>query len=282
MSDGFFVVFLFTEGISKLIVGYSLNVAALVQHQPVTEKGYYAVRMGSVVKDLLDTSNGMIIDYATNGSRTEFLDIYLGAKCRFFIGSAAGITELPKVFRRPILSVNQLPLEWTHSWGPQDIFIPKKIWLRSEARFLTYLEILTSGIGTGVNGNQYSEAGADPIENTPEEIASAVLEMEARLSGEWSGVYSHKNVLGSLMSLQLLCAACLFLQGWHRLLTGAQVHLTGDLALGDVEAGLLVCVVLPQNRFLVRADQPHHPVQLEPTVGKADHVRTQRLLYLLL
>lgn len=45
--------------------------------------------------------------------------------------------------------------------------------------------------------------------------------MTRGLSGEWSGVYSHKNVLGSLMSLQLLCAACLFLQGWHRLLTGA-------------------------------------------------------------
>jgi exopolysaccharide production protein ExoQ len=53
--------------------------------------------------------------------------------------------------------------------------------------------------------------------------------MTRGLSGEWSGVYSHKNVLGSLMSLQLLCAACLFLQGWHRLLTGAAF--LGALAL---------------------------------------------------
>ncbi|MGT2480720.1 O-antigen ligase family protein [Methylobacterium oryzae CBMB20] len=37
--------------------------------------------------------------------------------------------------------------------------------------------------------------------------------------GNWAGIYSHKNVLGSLASLQLLCAACLFLQGWNRLLT---------------------------------------------------------------
>ncbi|MDP4004959.1 O-antigen ligase [Methylobacterium sp. NEAU K] len=49
------------------------------------------------------------------------------------------------------------------------------------------------------------------------------------LSGEWSGIYSHKNVLGSLMSLQLLCAACLFLEGWHRLLTA--VAFLGALGL---------------------------------------------------
>ena len=49
------------------------------------------------------------------------------------------------------------------------------------------------------------------------------------LSGEWSGIYSHKNVLGGLMSLQLLCAASLFLQGWQRFLTAAAF--VGALAL---------------------------------------------------
>ena len=39
------------------------------------------------------------------------------------------------------------------------------------------------------------------------------------LGGEWLGIYPHKNVLGSMMALQLLCAACLFLQGWLRPLT---------------------------------------------------------------
>lgn len=66
------------------------------------------------------------------------------------------------------------------------------------------------------------------------QILSVVLGVAAPgltrgLSGEWSGVYSHKNVLGGLMSLQLLCAACLFLQGWQRALTGAAF--LGALAL---------------------------------------------------
>ncbi|MCJ2142024.1 O-antigen ligase family protein [Methylobacterium sp. E-066] len=66
------------------------------------------------------------------------------------------------------------------------------------------------------------------------QILSVVLGVAAPgmtrgLSGEWSGVYSHKNVLGGLMSLQLLCAASLFLQGWNRVLTG--VAFLGALAL---------------------------------------------------
>lgn len=151
----------------------------------LVERGYYAVRMGSVVKDDLETSNEKIIDYAANGSRTDFLDIYLGAKCRFFIGSAAGITELPKIFRKPILSVNQIPLEITHSWAPHDIFIPKKIWFSPDARYLTFRESLESSAGSRITGSQLSAIGLYPEENTPEEITAAALEMEQRISGEW-------------------------------------------------------------------------------------------------
>jgi len=162
--------------------------------ETLAERGYYAIRMGSVVKDVLETSNAKIIDYATNGSRTDFLDIYLGAKCRFFVGSAAGITELPKIFRKPILSVNQVPLEWTHSWGPQDIFIPKKIWLRSEARYLAFRELMDYGVGISISGSQYADQGLDPIDNTPEEITAAVLEMEHRISGTWCAAEDDEEI----------------------------------------------------------------------------------------
>lgn len=37
----------------------------------------------------------------------------------------------------------------------------------------------------------------------------------------WFGIYTHKNVLGSMMALSALCAACLFMDGWKRPITGA-------------------------------------------------------------
>lgn len=151
----------------------------------LVDRGYFAVRTGSVVKEALSCSDPGIIDYATNGSRTDFLDVYLGARCQFFIGSAAGAVEVSKSFRKPVVTVNQIPLEWTHSWSSKDLFIPKKLWLKSENRFLTFREILNSGVGANLNGNQYEEMDIDPIENTPAEITAAVLEMEDRLNGKW-------------------------------------------------------------------------------------------------
>ena len=52
--------------------------------QFLAEKGFYVFRMGSFVKDPLISKNKKIVDYATNGMRTEFLDIYLAYRCEFF------------------------------------------------------------------------------------------------------------------------------------------------------------------------------------------------------
>ncbi len=44
--------------------------------EEMTRRGYYAIRMGAIVKEPLQTTNPMIIDYATN-YRSDFMDIYL-------------------------------------------------------------------------------------------------------------------------------------------------------------------------------------------------------------
>ena len=41
--------------------------------------------------------------------RTEFLDIYLGSKCLFWF-PGSGIDNMSKLFRKPILYVNQVPI----------------------------------------------------------------------------------------------------------------------------------------------------------------------------
>lgn len=151
----------------------------------LTQRGSYVVRMGSVVKEALKTENPKIINYATNGSRTEFLDIYLGAKCKFFITASAGMAGIPIVFRRPVAFVNQIPLEgvWTSSDNYISIF--KKLWLRKERRFMSFQEILDRGAGRFLFSQQYEELGVDIIENTPEEIEGLAIEMDERLDGTW-------------------------------------------------------------------------------------------------
>ncbi|UCD55362.1 MAG: TIGR04372 family glycosyltransferase [Candidatus Omnitrophota bacterium] len=151
--------------------------------EELAREGYFMVRMGAIVKEALKTKNPMIIDYAVKG-RTDFLDIYLGAKCRFFICDGSGASSIPMAFRRPIVWVNYVQLEFIPIWGIQDLFIPRKLWLRKERRFLTLSEIINSDIKRFFS-EQYEQLGIEVVENTPEEIRVVALEMDERLKGTY-------------------------------------------------------------------------------------------------
>lgn len=152
--------------------------------QELFRRGNATLRMGAVVQEPLGTTSPGVIDYATH-HRTDFLDIYLSAKCRFYLCSATGVERLPMVFRRPAVFVNWMPLDYVNTWGEDDLFIPKHLWLRDEQRWLTFKEILETGIGRYLRSAQYQEKGIEIIENTPEEITAVTVEMDERLNGTW-------------------------------------------------------------------------------------------------
>jgi len=152
--------------------------------EELVDRGYFAVRMGAIIKEPLKITNSMIIDYATKG-RTEFLDIFLGAKCHFYIGDPCGINAIPMIFRRPLAIANMIPLEHAPTWGPNYLFISKKLWLREEHHFLTFREILDLEGGRILGSEQYEQLGIEVVENTPEEITALAIEMDERLKGTW-------------------------------------------------------------------------------------------------
>lgn len=152
--------------------------------EAMTRRGYFILRMGAIVEEALTTTNPLIIDYA-NKYRSDFLDIFLGAKCRFFIVDTAGIHAIPKIFRRPIAYVNFIPLEYAPTWFPRDLFIPKKLRRQGAHRLMTFREILDSGIGRFVETEEYEKLRIETVENTPEEITALAVEMDERLKGTW-------------------------------------------------------------------------------------------------
>ncbi len=150
----------------------------------LVKRGYYTFRMGALVNKSIRSENQGIIDYAKK-YRTDFLDIFLSAKCDFFVSSCTGIGEVPRLFRKPMVLVNSIPLEYTHSWGSKFIIIFKKLWLKKERRFMTFREIIESGAGRFYRTQQYEQAGIEVVENTPEEIRDVAVEMDERLKGTW-------------------------------------------------------------------------------------------------
>ena len=154
--------------------------------EEMAKRDYYAIRIGSHVKESLEVENSQIIDYASNGTHSDFLDIYLLANCRFLIISDTGLSGPAEVFRTPIVYVNDFLFALLYRLSVQNcIFIFKKYYLIQEKRFLTYAEIAKTDLLYCGSGFEFKKRGIEVVENTQEEILAATLEMEERLLGTW-------------------------------------------------------------------------------------------------
>lgn len=153
----------------------------------VTEQGGYAVRMGAVVSEQVDTSdNPRIIDYSTS-NRSDFMDFFLGARCRAFIGNTSGLFHIPKAFGVPYAICNLIGyLHMTPQ--PKSLFIPKLI--TSEGRTLDFDECMDLGMFDPVRGaasyraDYYAQNALEPISNSPEEILALTKDILAMAAGE--------------------------------------------------------------------------------------------------
>ena len=151
--------------------------------QYVGSKGGYALRMGSVVEKALSFSGKHIIDYATS-HRTEFGDITLMAKCKFFLGNTAGLVCVSYIFNVPNITTT-LQLLAIPPVGAKDLFIPKKMWSEKEHRFLTFKEMIQNPVLNFMSARDFDNAGLRFIENSPEEILAVTREMNERIDGAW-------------------------------------------------------------------------------------------------
>ncbi len=156
----------------------------LTAAQYITEQGGFALRMGATVETSLSLSKNMkIIDYAFL-HRTDFGDIYLPAKCKFFLGDGCGINQVAQIFNTPVAWANVNFIKYP-PFNSKDMFILKKVWSLTENRFLTFKEIINSEIFDYLGSEKYKQAQLQLVENTTEEILDLVIEMNQRLDGTW-------------------------------------------------------------------------------------------------
>ena len=153
--------------------------------EEVIKRGCYAIRLGANVKEKVENANPKLIDYACNGMRTDFLDIYLSAKCRFILCSDTGMSFPAEVFKRPLVYVNwtiplRLPVYVNHG-----LVIIKKFFLKNENRYMSFSEILNLKFGGTDTNEIFARLNLDMMENTPEEIRAVTIEMDERLNGTW-------------------------------------------------------------------------------------------------
>jgi len=154
--------------------------------EELSRRGYYVVRVGSIVEEALTSPDPKIIDYANNPLRSEFLDIYLLAHGTFFLGNDSGLWCVPLIFRKPLAMVNFSLLSnfFEKDYKPWFIII-KRAWHKRKERFLSLRELFGSGLVGAYATHMYEEAGVELICNTPEEIRDLAVEVDERLKGIW-------------------------------------------------------------------------------------------------
>lgn len=150
--------------------------------QAIVERGGWVVRMGNPGMRPAPALAGLV-DYAHSAERSDWMDVFLWARCRFFVGTASGPVGVPPTFGVPCVHTNWAPLAFRH-WFDGDLVVPKLYWSDRESRLLHFGETLSSAAGRATDTKRLrSEHGIVPLDNAPEEIAEVVVEMIERLEG---------------------------------------------------------------------------------------------------
>ncbi len=158
----------------------------LVAADALTNLGYYVLRMGSAVTKPISTKNQMIIDYAYDGKRSDFMDIFLGATCEFCITTSLGFDSIPMIFRKPNLYINHAPLFWIRLERSENIEVPAMYFSQKKNRLLTLSEIFKLNIADILSSEEFLENEIIIIQNSENDIKEAALEMHYRLNNQWT------------------------------------------------------------------------------------------------
>ena len=149
----------------------------------ITGRGGWVIRMGDPsMAPLPDMEH--VIDYAHSPMKSDRMDVFLSASCRFFIGTSSGLYHLADYFGRPFIMTNLLPT-CAVFFGPDNLFIPKRLTDRTTGREITMSEMMSEPLSymatTGEVTNVHGLAWQD---NTAEELRAVVEEMLDRLDGK--------------------------------------------------------------------------------------------------
>jgi putative glycosyltransferase (TIGR04372 family) len=147
----------------------------------IVDRGGWCIRMGDPTMKPLPPTRGAI-DYAHHELRSPELDVFLCARCRFFIGTSSGLYLLSSAFGVRSALVHMVPFT-SMGFSPGDVSIPKLLYSEREHRYLTFPEVLASPVANYRMGKLLHDLGIAAIDSSPEEVEEVVLEMLDRLDG---------------------------------------------------------------------------------------------------
>lgn len=145
----------------------------------ITDVGGWVIRMGdSTMKPLPQMSR--VIDYAHSNVKSDWMDVFLCAQCRFFIGTSSGLAVFAMSFGVPVAITNLLPTCGAYYMTSNDLFIPRLCKSREKNCLLDFSELFSPKTGSAVTQCLYDFQNIEIMKNTEEEIEDVAVEMLER------------------------------------------------------------------------------------------------------
>ena len=141
----------------------------------LADSGMQVVRLGHRVAKPLSVQRAGVIDYATSGRRSEFLDVHLPVHATFAISTLTGPDALCIVGRRPVLYVDiavyaQPFHETSLTW-----WTPARLSGTGDLRGVTVLEAFRRGWGWYEGAAEFRDHHVSVARSTSEEISGDVM-----------------------------------------------------------------------------------------------------------
>ncbi len=122
-------------------------------------------------------------------------DFLLNKYSKYNICGNSGLTAISSVLRKSIIYINFIPfnLDNLSYCSPGSIVLPKKIFSYDKNRFLNFREMNKLNFSIHNKIDPYKENKLKVINNTPDEILNAVIEMENKFKDHSSFYSKNKN-----------------------------------------------------------------------------------------
>lgn len=165
----------------------------LLAIKSVTDAGGWVIRMGDPTMRPLPKMPH-VIDYAHSNAKSDWMDVFLCASCRFFIGTSSGLFDFAMAFGRPVVATNFLPTCCTYFLSSHDMFIPRLCRSRQKNRFLNFEDLFSPHLGTAAIQFLYDHKGIDVLSNSAEEIKAVVEEMLEKCNGSLANTLEDEDL----------------------------------------------------------------------------------------
>ncbi len=149
--------------------------------QEIVARGGWCVRMGDPSGAAFEAMPG-VVDYAHSPLRSDWMDIFLCARCRFFLGSTSGLFLVSSAFGIPVALAQMAPLGAAWALAPMDLSIPKLV-ADLQGKCQPFRRVFEFGAARFRSTEAFAREKLQVIDNSGEEIRDLTVEMLDRLEG---------------------------------------------------------------------------------------------------